>query len=250
LEEQIRFKNQRGEQLAGTLHLPENSGDRGVVIGHCFTCTRHTAILRQLAQDLAQQGFVALRFDFSGNGQSDGQFADSTYSKQISEMLSAAEIVASHGVEWLGLAGHSMGALISFLTAAQSETVAAVAVIGGRLSGMQASHFLSRQQRDILARTGEVTFTSRGRFLRLTDRFFADAGSFDPVKMLQTFRIPLMVIHGDRDEIIPVQEAFKARDLAGDRLKLEIISGADHMFSRAQDRQTVSRLVVDWFKKQ
>jgi putative redox protein len=249
LEEQIRFKNQQGEQLAGTLHLPENQGNRGVVLGHCFTCTRHTAILRKLAQDLAGQGFVALRFDFSGNGQSDGEFADSTYTKQISEMLRAVEIVASQGAEWIGLAGHSMGALISFLTAARSDSVKAVAVIGGRLSGMRALHFLSREQRDILARTGAVTFTSRGRFLKLTDRFFSDADSFDPVNILRSFRIPLLVVHGDQDEIIPVQEAFKARELADERLQLEIIRGADHMFGRAEDRKTVSRLVVDWFKK-
>jgi putative redox protein len=250
LEEQIRFKNQQGEQLAGTLHRPDKAGDRGVVLGHCFTCTRHTSILRQLARDLAQAGFVALRFDFSGNGQSEGQFAHSTYSKQIEEMLSAAEIVGAEGAAWIGMAGHSMGSLISFLTGAQAEIVKAVAVIGGRLSGMRPAHFLNRQQRDILERTGEVTFTSRGRFLTLTEKFFSDADRFDPMKMLGEYPKPLLVVHGDQDEIIPVQEAYKARDVGGDRLELEIVSGADHMFSRPADREKVSRRVVDWFKAQ
>jgi putative redox protein len=249
LEEQIRFKNQQGEQLAGTLHLPENAGRRGVVLGHCFTCTRHTSILRRLAQVLAQAGFVALRFDFSGNGQSQGRFADSTYSKQIDEMLTAAELLGSHGAEWIGMAGHSMGALISFLTGARSDSVRAVAVIGGRLSGMRAAHFLSRRQREILERSGEVTFTSRGRFLTLTEKFFSDADRFDPLKMLRSLRVPLLVVHGERDEIIPVQEAYKARDIAGDRIELEIVTGADHMFSRAEDREKVAHRVADWFKR-
>ncbi len=70
MEEQIRFKNHNGD-LAGTLHLPDNPSQLGIVLGHCFTCTRHTTILRELAKDLTREGFIVLRFDFSGNGQID-----------------------------------------------------------------------------------------------------------------------------------------------------------------------------------
>ena len=250
MEEQIYFKNHDGENLAGTLHLPDQPSQFGIVLGHCFTCTRHTTILRRLAKDLIEEGFIALRFDFSGNGQSEGEFSQSTYSKQITEMQKAVEIVASNGAAWIGMAGHSMGGLISFLTASQTESVNAVCAIGSRLTAMKATHFLSQTQREILENTGQVSFTSRGRFLTVTEDFFSDADRFELQQILQAFHKPLLMIHGDQDKIIPVREANRAREISNGSVDVEIIAGGDHMFSREDHREMVSALVVDWFKKQ
>ena len=250
MEEQIHFINHDGENLAGTLHLPDETSQFGIVLGHCFTCTRHTTILRKLAKDLTGKGFIVLRFDFSGNGQSEGEFSHSTYSKQITEMQKAAEIVASKGASWIGMAGHSMGGLISFLTASQTDSVNAVCTIGSRITAMKATHFLSQTQRDILKDAGEVTFTSRGRFLTITKDFFSDADHFELQTILQTFHKPLMIVHGDQDEIVPVKEAIKAKEINHSSINLEIIADADHMFSRTDHREMVSVLVVDWFLKQ
>jgi dipeptidyl aminopeptidase/acylaminoacyl peptidase len=101
-----------------------------------------------------------------------------------------------------------------------------------------------------LKRTGEVFFSSRGRSLKLTEKFFADAVSFDPTNLLKTFNKPLMVVHGDMDEIIPVEEAYKVRDLSRGRVDLEIVPDADHMFSREEDRIDISRSVAGWFEEQ
>lgn len=250
MEEQVRFKNHRGETLAGTLHLPQHRPTRGVVLGHCFTCTRHTAILRLLAGDLAAAGFIALRFDFSGNGQSEGDFSQSNYSKQMAEMHTAADLLSARGAGWIGMAGHSLGGLISFLSASQGDSAGAVCAIGSRISSMRATHFLDPTQREILEKTGEVRFTSRGRFLTITEAFFADAEGFDLPGLLASFDKPLMMIHGDQDEIIPVAEAHRAREASGGRVRLEIIAGADHMFSIEQHRSEASRLATQWFEEQ
>jgi alpha-beta hydrolase superfamily lysophospholipase len=250
MEEQIYFKNHDGENLAGTLHLPDQPSKFGIVLGHCFTCTRHTNILRRLAKDLTEEGFIALRFDFSGNGQSEGEFSQSTYSKQITEMQKAVEIVASNGAAWIGMAGHSMGGLISFLTASQTESVNAVCAIGSRITTMKATHFLSQTQREILENTGQVSFTSRARFLTVTEDFFSDADHFELQQILQAFHKPLLMVNGDKDEIIPVREADRAREISNGSVDVEIIAGADNMFSREEHRERVSALVVDWFKKQ
>ena len=90
MEQQIRFDNSMGEALAGTRHQPVGLPVGAVIAGHCFTCSRHTGILRHICSDLCDAGFMALRFDFSGNGQSQGQFEQSTWSKQILEMEAVA----------------------------------------------------------------------------------------------------------------------------------------------------------------
>ena len=247
--EQIHFSNRWGEKLAGTLHVPKTNEGRGVVLGHCFTCSRHTGILRQLADDLSREGFITLRFDFSGNGQSEGDFVESTFSTQISEMQTAVEFLAGRDADWIGVAGHSMGGLIAFLTAVGTDGIKAVCALASRLTGIRATHFLSREQRGTLQRNGEVFFSSRGRSLKLTGDFFSDADTFNPVELFKAFHKPLLVVHGDMDDIIAVEEAYKVRDLSDDRVDLEIVPNADHMFSREEDRRDISRFVANWFKE-
>jgi esterase/lipase len=249
MEEPIHFFNQRGEKLAGTLHQPKQHDGCGVVFGHCFTCTRHTRIIREMCDALAAENFMALRFDFSGNGQSEGEFAKSTYSKQIAEMKEATGFILGKGVRRLGLAGHSMGAVIAVLTAARIETVKAVCTLAGRLTGLNASNFFSRRQIKELEDTGKVAFTSRGRSLQLSTDFFADAKQYDLAGTMKSLKMPLMVVHGDADEIIPVKDAYLAKTLNPEHMELAVISGADHMFSNEVHRSQTVKLVVKWFKE-
>ncbi len=251
MEEQIRFENRVGEQLAGTLHRPDQGGgSHGVVLGHCFTCSRHTGILRDLANELSAGGFLALRFDFSGNGQSQGAFVESTYSKQISEMQVAIDRLKEEGPAWVGLAGHSLGAVVSVLTAASDDDVRAVCAFAGRISGLTPRHFLSGEQIRELEQTGAVHFQSRGRALKLTEEFFSDADRFKMPKVVAGLQVPLMVVHGDADDIIPVEEAYKVKDANPDAVELEIMPGADHMFSDRQQRRKIARRAADWFRRQ
>ena len=248
MEHLIHFNNNFGEKLTGTLHLPIRPSGHAVVFGHCFTCTRHTSVLRHICSELNEEDFMALRFDFSGNGQSEGNFAESTYSKQISEMQAAAALLSQKGAFWIGLAGHSLGAAIALLTASRQQTVKAVCALAGRLSGLGAMHFLSKDQHRELRQTGRVLFNSRGRALQLSNDFFADAEKYNLPEVVSSMQTPLLVVHGENDEIIPVQEAHQAQALNPENVKLAVIPQADHMFSRQEHRQQVSKLVVDWFK--
>lgn len=249
MEHQVRFKNTQGENLSGTLHQPREHSDRGIIIGHCFTCSRHTRVLQQMGLDLTEAGFQVLRFDFSGNGQSEGVFVESSYSKHVSDMKAAMTFLTGRGVAWLGLAGHSMGAVIALLTAAREKQIRMLCLLAGRLSGTKAGHFLDERQQAEIKRTGRVAFTSRGRSLELSREFFTDADRFDLPETIRTFDRPVLVVHGDRDEIVPVEEARRAQRINPGALTLSIIAGADHMFSDAAHRRRIGRLTVDWFTR-
>ena len=249
MEQAIYFYNQQGEKIAGTFHLPKRFAGCGVVFGHCFTCSRHTRIIRQICNELAEKDVLALRFDFSGNGQSEGEFSASNYSKQIAEMQTATGVIAEKGAHRIGLAGHSMGAVIAVLTAARNKTVKAVCALAGRLSGLNATHFFSKKQLKELEDTGKVSFNSRGHSLQLSTKFFADAKQYNLPETIKSLQTPLMVVHGDADEIIPVQDAYLSKTYNPEFTELVVISGADHMFSAEMHRTQVSKLVVKWFKE-
>ena len=248
-EKQVTFNNAQGEKLSGTLHWPEQDTRRGVLLAHCFTCSRHTSILRQLGQDLARAGMAALRYDFSGNGKSEGFFADATYTKHVGEVGAAAGFLGRHGVDQIALAGHSMGATISLLAAGQIDNAVALCTLAGRLSRPDFAHFLSADQRRILEDTGSVDFESRGRRLRLNKNFFLDAARFDLAQSVARLTVPLLVVHGDQDEIIPVAEARSLEALDLPRVEVAVIQGADHMFSNQTHRRQVSGMVARWLSR-
>ena len=249
MQQQIQFPNQWGETLAGTFHVPTRNSRRGIILGHCFTCSRHTRILRDLSLALVDEGFKVLRFDFSGNGQSEGSFSESVYSKQISDMKIAASFMTAEGVSWFGLAGHSMGAMVALLAATEMDNVRAVCTLASKASALHSTYFLNESQLHELKNTGRVHFVSRGRNLELTDDFFADAAKYELSKVLPSLVQPWLIVHGDRDEIIPVRDAYRLQQYKPEDTELQIISDADHMFSQDVHRQEVTELVVRWFKK-
>jgi putative redox protein len=250
MEQQIQFDNHMGETLTGTLHRPERPPVGTVVAGHCFTCSRHTGVLRRICGELCAAGFMALRFDFSGNGQSQGRFEQSTWSKQILEMEAAIALVQKKGAPWIGLVGHSLGSAIALLAARRMKSVSAVCRVAGRIGQTRSRHFLTPLQQQTLEQTGQVEFTSRGRQLKLNRDFFDDAHRYDLTAATRSLTVPMLVVHGDRDEIIPVGEAHMAKAANPGMVDLAIIPGGDHMLTRPDHQQQVTRTVTEWFCRQ
>jgi pimeloyl-ACP methyl ester carboxylesterase len=104
-------------------------------------------------------------------------------------------------------------------------------------------------QTEELNQTGQLSFTSRGRSLHLLKDFFADAEQYDLPKQIAALKSKLLIVHGDNDEIVPVEEAYFAHKLNPAGIDLAIIPGADHMFTQENHRQQVAALVVDWFSE-
>ncbi len=248
MEQPVHFYNDNGEKLAGTLHRPDGGSDAGVILGHCFTCSRHISIIREISYTLAREGLTALRFDFSGNGQSEGDFTRTTYTKHIGEMKKAVGFLKEKGISRFGLAGHSMGASIAVLTGAEMPDTAGVCALGGRLAGTDTARFFSKEDMEQLRETGRLSFTSRGRNLQLSRTFFDDLRHYDVPETIAGLPVPLLVVHGDQDEIVSVENAYQAKELQP-HTDLMIIPGADHMFSNAGQRREIAARVVQWFQE-
>jgi putative redox protein len=248
MDEKITFENQAGEKLVGTLARPDGSPELGVALGHCFTCSRHIRVLIDLAEGLASAGFLALRFDFSGNGQSEGDFARSTYSKHIGEMKAAAGLLRREGAARIGFCGHSMGAAISLLTASELGDAVGVVTLAGRYGGINPRELLSQTQQAELAQNGRVAFESRNRSLELEEGFFKDAESHDIAAAVADLAAPVLAVHGDQDRIVPVEEARRGREL-NPQVHPLIVEGADHMFLQEDHRRRIVEHATDWFRQ-
>jgi pimeloyl-ACP methyl ester carboxylesterase len=163
-------------------------------------------------------------------------------------MRRAADLMRERGYDRLGLAGHSMGASIAVLSGAELDGVRGICALAGRLAGIDPGLIFSQNQLEELRETGEVHFKSRGRNLTLREEFFEDARRYDVPEIVAALPAPLLVVHGDQDEIIPVQNAYEAESRNPD-VELFILPGADHMFGDSDHRRRIADRVARWFRK-
>jgi len=249
MEEKVWLRNSAGESLSAILSVPGEPNGKGVVLLHCFLCTKTHRIVREVSKGLVERGFTVLRFDFSGNGESKGRLEDATYTKMIGEVGAAVSFLEKRGVTAIGVAGHSMGAMLAILSAAGDERIKAVGFLAGssqaaRVREIFPSEALERAQKD-----GETHTSVYGRDLVLKREFLRDLEKYDVARAVAGLRRPLIVVHGDRDEVIPPYHAMQMYEWACEPKTLEIIKGADHLFTDERHLEMLKAVVGVWFSR-
>jgi putative redox protein len=243
------FTNSIGEKLSATLHRPSVLSGFGFVLGHCFTCSRHTRILIDLSNALTDLGFCVLRFDFSGNGQSEGRFEDSTYTKQIDEMISAVDFMKKNEADHVLIGGHSMGGMVSLFTAARQKDIAGVIALAVGSAPLHPDRLLTGIQKEQLITRGNVPFSSRGRNLVLTRDFFDDAEQYDVQEMIAQIKCPVLIVLAENDLVTDPVSAKSVLNSANQNIQLFEVDVADHMFSSEEHRKIVIDRCIQWINK-
>jgi len=249
MEESVSFKNKVGESLVGFLHKPAKPSKHGVVLAHCFTCSKSIKVLRKTCDKLAEAGFLVLRFDFSGNGDSEGKFEESTYSKQITDLECAINFMAAQGTDCLGLLGLSMGATVSILYSVVDDRISSVCVLGAPADTKELRNVFSKEVQQEIEQKGKKVVNLFGRDLVITKALLADTEKHDVAKALKNLNKPLCIIHGSSDTIVAVENAKKLYAMAKEPKELHLIKGADHLFTTDADLQEVDEIVLKWFKE-
>ena len=247
MEEKAEFLNKQGEKLVGLLYTPSESYTKGIVLAHCFTCTKHIGIIRKTSETLAKEGFLVLRFDIAGNGESEGKFEEATYSKEMEDLDSAISFLASKGVITVGVIGHSMGAAVSILHSAKDERVKSLCVLGSPAETTIIKELFPKEKQEEIEKKGKATITMFAKDFVITKEFIDDAKRHSIQQALKQFKRPFCIIHGDNDDVVPVENAKKLFEYASEPKHLHIVKGADHFFSKQIDE--VEKIIVDWFKE-
>src|SRR5512143_2792447 len=230
MDSPISFTNSYGDRIAGILGEPDKPDGRGIVLLHCFTCTKHHRILRNLAQSLCEAGFTVVRFDFSGNGESSGKIEESDYTKMIGDVKGAVSLLRDKGIKKVGVAGHSMGAMLSALSAHEDKRIAAVGFIAGSSQAARVREIFPDDILEKAEREGKAEAFVYGRNLTLKREFLHDVEKYNIGHAIATLKRPLLVVHGTKDETIPVFHARQIYAWAAEPKRMELIEGADHMF--------------------
>lgn len=241
MAEKITFTNSRGLKLVGILE-PVNT-NKIVIMAHGFTSNKDRPKFVKIANELNKAGFATLRFDFGGSGESD--FADITVKNQVDDLNSAIRYAKSKGYAKIGLLGSSLGGLDCIL--AYDKDIKTIVLLAPVTKAKTPSEFSDPKVRAEVEQKGHIIITKDNKDFRIPKQYIQERESIKQDELLSKIKCPVLIIHGDQDEHVPVNYSKEAMRFLPSESRLEIMKGWKHRLE--EDLDKLAPMVVSWFNE-
>ncbi|HEX8245570.1 MAG TPA: alpha/beta fold hydrolase [Longimicrobium sp.] len=242
----VTFPGSEGQTLSGRLEMPpDGEAVGGAVIAHCFTCASTLTAVVQMARALARERLAVLRFDFTGLGESEGQFAQAHFSACVEDLQAAAAFMAARGFPVRLLVGHSLGGTAALAAAAGIESLAALATVAAPFDPWHATRMFGASVEEI-ERAGEATVQLGGRPFRVTRELLHDLRGAKMEERIRALRIPLLILHSPLDQTVGIDNATKIWTAARHPKSFISLDDADHLLTRKEDAQYAGQVIAAW----
>jgi uncharacterized OsmC-like protein/pimeloyl-ACP methyl ester carboxylesterase len=240
----IRFPATQGHELAARLEMPVGEPRAYAIFAHCFTCSKDSKASAYIARALAERGIATLRLDFTGLGQSGGEFSASTFSSNIDDLVCAAGYLREHYTAPQILIGHSLGGAATLAAALHIPEARAVVTIGAPYDPRHVEHLLTNA--DELREKGEATVDIGGRPFHVRREFLEDLERQDPSKTIAALGKALLILHSPRDAVVPIDHAAKIFTAAKHPKSFVSLDRADHLLSAANEAAYAAEVLSAW----
>ncbi len=243
----LEFENSNGETLAGLLELPEHhNGNTGFgLFAHCFTCGKDIAAASRISRALSARGIAVLRFDFTGLGNSDGDFSNTNFSSNIDDLVSAAQALQDQYQAPQILIGHSLGGAAVLAAASRLESVKAVVTIGAPATAEHVKH-LFKEQSETIQREGEAVVLLGTREFSIRQQFLQDIDQYSSTEQIRELDAALLVMHSPIDNVVSIDEAARIYQSAIHPKSFISLDRADHLLSKASDAEYAATMIASW----
>ena len=242
----VSFKNKDGQELQGVLDLPLNKAPKNFAIfAHCFTCNKNFHAPSNISRSLASQGYGVLRFDFTGLGESEGDFADTNFSGNVEDLIAASDYLKENYSAPKMIIGHSLGGAAAIFASRQIESIQCMVTINApsNLSHVK-KHFESSM--DEIQEQGFANIKIGGRSFRIKKHFVEDLDKNEKATALQEIKKALLIIHSPQDTIVSINHAEDLYRSAWHPKSFVSLDGADHMLSDRKDSEYTGNLIGAW----
>ena len=246
---QLSFTNKHGEQLSARLDMPANGKPLACALfAHCFTCSKDLKAVRNIARGLNQDGLAVMRFDFTGLGQSEGDFADTGFSSNVQDLITAAEFMEEMIQAPSLLIGHSLGGAAVLCAAHSIESVQAVVTIGAPAEPVHVTHLIGDKKEELVEK-GHATVNIGGRPFELKQQFVDDLEQYNLAERISSLRKPLLIFHSPQDLTVGIDNAAQIYTAAHHPKSFISLDGADHLLSKSQDARYVGQAIASWVSR-
>ncbi len=243
--EKISFENREGQKLAALLERPAGKPLAYALFAHCFTCSKDIAAASRISRALAAHGIAVLRFDFTGLGNSEGDFANTNFSSNVSDLVCAADQLRTEFDAPSLLVGHSLGGAAVLAAAGDIEEVKAVVTIGAPADPAHVSHLFESSRAQIESE-GSAVVNLAGRKFEIKKQFLDDIASQPLSDRIKKLRRALLIFHSPIDDIVGIDNAAAIFQAARHPKSFISLDKADHLLSRRVDSEYVAATISAW----
>ena len=244
--EKVSFENKDKEQLAGRLELPlDQKPHNYVIFAHCFTCTKNLTAIRNVSRALTSKGFAVLRFDFTGLGESEGDFENTNFSGNVEDLIDAANFLKDKFEAPTLIIGHSLGGAAALFAAARIPSIKAVAVINSPSNPSHVMHLLKDSETEI-NKNGKAKVNLGGIDFTIKKQFLDDLKNKPLQKVVQDFRKALLILHSPQDTVVGIKNAEEIFMAARHPKSFVSLDGIDHLLSKKEDSEYVGKVIASW----
>lgn len=244
-KEKVSFENNEGQSLAGFLDSPPGPPVAYALFAHCFTCSKNLRAVGNIARALNDAGIAVLRFDFTGLGESEGEFSDTSFSSNIADLVSAAEYLGREHEAPSILVGHSLGGTAVLQAAFDIPSAVAVATIGAPADPAHVTALLGSSRDEIESR-GEASVDLGGRPFRIKRQFLDDLRRHQMPEAVAGLRKSLLIMHAPLDDTVEVANASTLFQSALHPKSFVSLDDADHLLTRSQDSLYAGKVLAAW----
>src|SRR4029079_7996272 len=241
--ERLEFANSKGEKLAALMDLPIGKPNALALFAHCFTCGKDNLAAKRISERLAMSGIGVLRFDFTGLGASEGEFANTHFSSNVDDLVAAADYLRKSRGPPAILIGHSLGRAAVLAAAERVPAVLAVVTIAAPCDPAHVTG-LFKEHIDKIRDQGEVEVSLAGRPFRITHHFLHDIAVPPLTARLANLHKALLVFHSPTDDIVGIENASRIFTTAKHPKSFVSLAGADHLLSKKDDAVYVANVIA------
>jgi putative redox protein len=243
--EKVEFQGAQGDLLAGRLDLPAGTPIGFALFAHCFTCSKDVFAAQRICTALAEQGVAVLRFDFTGIGNSQGDFANTSFSSNVEDLVAAADFLRQHHQAPRLLIGHSLGGAAVPLAASRIAECIGVATINAPFDPAHAKHLFAEAIADIEEK-GAARVSLAGRSFTISRDFLHDLQSQRPRETLHNLKRALLIFHATEDKTVSIDNAREIYQAALHPKSFIALDGADHLITRREDAIFIASMLAAW----
>src|SRR5438477_724399 len=243
--ERFRFTGEGGHQLAAALDMPEREPRGYALFAHCFTCGKDVLAAKRISGALAANGIAVLRFDFTGLGSSEGDFANSTFSSNVTDLIRAADHLRETRKGPAILIGHSLGGAAILAAAGQIPDAKAVVTIAAPSDPAHVTGLFKDRIEDI-RKAGDVEVSLAGRPSRIRREFLDDIAEHGLMAHVSNLHKALLIMHSPTDDTVGIENATRIFVAAKHPKSFVSLADADHLLTQRHDATYVAGVIAAW----